>query len=202
MIGIIDYGSGNLKSVSNAFHYLGQDAAICKNANDLEGIDKIVLPGVGSSKDAMEGLVRSGFVTPLSRHIQDGKPFLGICLGLQLLFSYSEEGGGCDCLNIIQGKVKLFSAASGLKIPQIGWNTVKVCDKACPLFSGIDDETYFYFVHSYYCQADVEGLTSGKTEYGVWYTSVLWKDNIFAVQFHPEKSQKNGLKLLENFVRI
>lgn len=202
MIGIIDYGSGNLRSVFNAFRYLGQDVKVCPNADDLEHVNKIVLPGVGSSKDAMEGLTRGGFVEPLLGHIREGKPFLGICLGLQLLFARSEEGEGCDCLNVVRGEVKLFPIKDQLKVPQIGWNTVKICSEACPLFEGIKDESYFYFVHSYYCQTHEPDLTSGKTEYGLSYTSALWKDNIFAVQFHPERSQKNGLKMLENFVKL
>ncbi|MDD5634929.1 MAG: imidazole glycerol phosphate synthase subunit HisH [Candidatus Omnitrophica bacterium] len=202
MIGIIDYGSGNLKSVYNAFRYLGQNVEICRVPRELERSDKIVFPGVGSSVDAMKSLNERGFIKPLLEEIEKEKPFLGICLGLQLLFEHSEEAGGCDCLGVVKGNVKLFSQKNGLKIPQIGWNTVKFRNKKCPLFEGIKDGTFFYFVHSYYCDNEQAGVSAGVTEYGIEYCSVLWKKNVFAVQFHPERSQENGLKLLENFIKI
>jgi glutamine amidotransferase len=202
MIAIIDYGSGNLRSVYNAFRYLGEDVRICEKASGLAGADKVVLPGVGSSKDAMEGLRKRGLASPLVEWIKSGKSFLGICLGLQLLFERSEESGGCECLGVIKGDVKLFPGSGGRKVPQIGWNTVDMVKSGCPLFKGIDDGSYFYFVHSYYCDNMEPGTTAGETEYGVKYTSLLWSGNVFAVQFHPERSQKNGLKLLENFVRM
>ena len=202
MIGIIDYGSGNLRSVYNAFRYLGQDVKICEGPEEMTTFDKVVLPGVGSSRDALEGLEQRGLVEPLLDFIEKGKPFLGICLGLQLLFARSEESGGCDCLGIIRGEVKLFPRETGVKVPQIGWNTVKMRGPECPIFKGIKDESYFYFVHSYYCSSEEAEYTAGETEYGIPYTSVLWKDNIFAMQFHPERSQANGIKLLENFVKL
>lgn len=202
MIGIIDYGSGNLKSVYNAFKYLGEDVKVCESFDALRKTDKIILPGVGSSKDAMQGLSERGFTEGLKKEIVSGKPFLGICLGLQLLFTDSEESGGTDGLDIIPGKVKLFSPAGGLKVPQIGWNTVKIQKQGCPLFSGIEDETYFYFVHSYYCDTDEKDYIAGVTEYGAEYTSCVWKENVFAVQFHPERSQENGLKMLTNFIEL
>ncbi len=202
MIAIIDYGSGNLKSVLNAFRYLKQDVAVCDRPETLEKADKIVLPGVGSSKDAMEGLKERGLIEPLLGGIKNGKPFLGICLGLQMLFRRSEESGGCDCLGVIRGEVKAFPAGKGLKVPQIGWNTVRVLKKDCPLFKGLDDKSYFYFVHSYYCDNQEPELSAGETEYALAYTSALWKDNIYAVQFHPERSQKNGIKILENFTKL
>lgn len=202
MIAIIDYGSGNLKSVFNAFKYLKQDATVCDDPGVLKKADKIVLPGVGSSKDAMEGLAKRGLIEPLLDGIKEGKPFLGICLGLQMLFRRTEECGGCGYLGLVKGEVKLFPAENGLKVPQIGWNTVSFERKDCPLFAGIADESYFYFVHSYYCASEEPSLTAGETEYGLKYTSVLWKDNVYAVQFHPERSQKNGLKILENFVKL
>lgn len=202
MIAIVDYGSGNLKSVLNAFRYLKQDVAVCDEPAMLKKADKIVLPGVGSSKDAMEGLKERALVEPLLDGINKGKPFLGICLGLQLLFSRSEESGGCDCLGMIDGRVRLFPGGNGLKVPQIGWNTVSIKKKDCPIFSGIKDNSYFYFVHSYYCDNGEKGLTAGETDFGFPYTSALWRDNVFAVQFHPERSQKNGLKMLENFVKL
>ena len=202
MTGIIDYGSGNIRSVFNGFRYLGEDVKICDNADKLNAVDKLVLPGVGSSRDAIEGLSRKGLTEAVLEYIKGGKPFLGICLGLQLLFDRSEEGGGCDCLGVIRGSVRLFPGGNGLKVPQIGWNTVKFSGRECPLFEGIRDESYFYFVHSYYCDNEETGFTSGETGYGVTYTSALWKENVYAVQFHPERSQKNGLKLLENFIKL
>ena len=201
MISIIDYGSGNLRSVYNAFRYIGEDVRVCEDPGDLDRADKIVLPGVGSTKYAMEGLAKSGYREKLLSNIEKGKPFLGICLGLQLLFDHSDESGGCDCLGIVPGEVKQFSPESGLKIPEIGWNTIDLTKNNCPIFEGIENGEYFYFVHSYYC-AYTGDHTAALTRYGVEYTSALWKDNIFAVQFHPERSQERGLKLLENFSKI
>jgi imidazole glycerol-phosphate synthase subunit HisH len=198
MIGIIDYGSGNLRSVYNAFRYIGADVKVCDTPGDLDRVDKIVLPGVGASKDAMEGLVSGGYVEKLLENIGRNKPFLGICLGLQLLFDHSEESAGCGCLGLVKGEVKRFPSESGLKIPEIGWNAVNFTRKDCPIFSGIESGEYFYFVHSYYCAYSGE-YAAAFTSYGVEYTSALWKDNIFAVQFHPERSQERGLKLLRNF---
>jgi glutamine amidotransferase len=201
MTGIIDYGSGNLRSVYNAFRYLGEDVKVLDTPEELESANKIVLPGVGSSKDALEGLAKRGLREPLLDSIKKGKLFLGICLGLQLLFTKSEESGGCECLDVIRGQVKLFPGGEGLKVPQIGWNTVKMRE-GCPLLKGLKDESYFYFVHSYYCNSEQPEYTAGETEYGIPYTSALWKDNIYAVQFHPERSQANGIKLLENFIKL
>ncbi|MCK5451095.1 MAG: imidazole glycerol phosphate synthase subunit HisH [Candidatus Omnitrophica bacterium] len=202
MIGIIDYGSGNLRSVYNAFRYLGENAKICTTFADLKTVSKIVLPGVGSSKDAMTGLEERGFIEVLKKEIASGKLFMGICLGLQLLFDRSEESGGCDGLGLIKGEVKLFPAGNERKIPQIGWNTVKFMEKDCPVFKGIKDETYFYFVHSYYCDCVEKEYISGMTEYGETYASGVWKDNVFAFQFHPERSQDAGLKVLKNFIEL
>ena len=173
--------------------------AVCADPDEISKFDKIVLPGVGSSKTAMEGLEQERLIDPLLDQIKKGKPFLGICLGLQLLFTRSEESGGCDCLGIVPGQVKLFTSG---KVPQIGWNTVKILKKDCPVFKGVKDGTYFYFVHSYYCRAENPEYVAGVTEYGTSYISALWKDNIFALQFHPERSQADGLKILENFVKL
>ncbi len=202
MIGIIDYGSGNLRSVYNAFRYLDQEVFVCKTPEELKKADRIVLPGVGSSKDAMTQLKQSGLSEALLQELNKGKSFLGICLGLQLLFSKSYESGGCDCLGIVKGEVKLFPGGPGLKVPQIGWNTVKVNERNCPLFEGVEDNSFFYFVHSYYCDNYESEYTLGTTEYGIQYVSALWKDNIYAVQFHPERSQENGLKILKNFIKL
>ena len=202
MIGIVDYGSGNLRSVYNAFRYIGESVEVCSGPEELKKAKKIVLPGVGSSRDALRGLEERGLVEPMLERIKDGTYFLGLCLGLQLLFTKSEEGGGCSCLDLVKGEVRLFPGEESLKVPQIGWNTVKFTGGECPVFKGIRDESYFYFVHSYYCDSKEEKYTSGMTEYGVRYTSALWKDNIFAMQFHPERSQENGLKVLKNFAAL
>lgn len=201
MIVIVDYGAGNLRSVFNAFRYIGADVRIAEKGTDIKGASKIVLPGVGSSRDTKTGLEERGFVQPLSGSLRRGVPFLGICMGLQILFDTSDESGGCDCLGIVKGDVRLFPKRSG-KVPQIGWNTVKYTAPGCPMFKGIPDESYFYFVHSYYCDVKEPGVTAGETEYGLKYLSALWKDNIFAVQFHPERSQANGLRILENFIKL
>jgi imidazole glycerol-phosphate synthase subunit HisH len=201
MICIIDYGTGNLRSVYNAFRHIGEDTRICETPRDIDRADKIVLPGVGSSKDAMRGLTEGGYADRLRTNIEKKKPFLGICLGLQLLFSHSDESSGCDCLGLFPGNVKCFPAGNGLKVPQIGWNTVELTKKDCPLFNGIKSGEYFYFVHSYYCEYKGE-YTAALTSYGAEYISALWKENLFAVQFHPERSQGSGLKLMENFAKL
>ena len=202
MIGIIDYGSGNLRSVYNAFRYLAQECEIVEEPGKLACADKLVLPGVGSSRDAMEGLAKKDLIAPLVENISAGKPLLGICLGLQLLFTRSLEGGGCECLDIIRGEVKLFPGGEGMKVPQIGWNTVKLLREECPIFKGVKDESFFYFVHSYYCEEEKKEFTVGETGYGLPYTSAIWKDNIYAVQFHPERSQDDGMKILRNFAEL
>ncbi|KJJ84772.1 imidazole glycerol phosphate synthase subunit HisH [Candidatus Omnitrophus magneticus] len=202
MIGLVDYGAGNLRSVYNAFSHFGEKVKICVAGSDIATVDKLVLPGVGSSQDAMNGLLKADLLNPISDFLKKGKYFLGICLGLQILFENSEESGGTKCMGLISGNVKRFAVSSELKIPQIGWNTVKFVRKDCPIFKGIPDKSYFYFVHSYYCSASDKTNIAGLTEYGVPYTSILWKDNIFATQFHPERSQETGLKIIENFIKL
>ncbi|MBF0252673.1 MAG: imidazole glycerol phosphate synthase subunit HisH [Candidatus Omnitrophica bacterium] len=203
MTGIIDYGSGNLKSVYNAFKYIGENAKVCIKGEELFSCDRIVLPGVGSSMDAMSCLKKNGFIEPLLENIKNNKPFLGICLGLQLLYEFSQENGGTECLGLIKGSVKLFpNPEKKLKVPQIGWNTVDIVKEDCPIFAGIETGSYFYFVHSYYCDSENKDVIAGTTDFGVKYTSALWKDNIYALQFHPERSQDKGLKILENFIKL
>ena len=207
MIAVIDYGMGNLGSVSKALEFLGGDVVVTQKGSDLKKADKIVLPGVGAFRDAMGALARLNLITPLKEEIPSKKIYLGICLGLELLFEKSEEGGGCEGLGILKGDVVRFSSASGgkdagLKVPQIGWNQVRVTNDDCPLFQGIDSNAFFYFVHSYYVRPKDSGIIAAVTEYGGEFTSMVWRDNIYAVQFHPEKSQKVGLKFLENFMRL
>ena len=197
MIVIIDYGLGNLGSVKNALDKLGVDSMVSKSVKDIEKATGLVLPGVGSATEGMKNLRKSGLNKVILKQIKLKKPILGICLGMQLLFFLSEEGN-TECLNVIEGKVKKFN--NKLKVPQIGWNQVK--QKPSKLFLSIKDKSYFYFVHSYYCQASEEKIIIGSTEYGINFTSAIEDKNIFGVQFHPEKSGKDGLKLLKNFIDI
>ena len=196
MIAIIDYNIGNIGSVCKAFERFGHDVRLINDPRGIAAADKVVLPGVGAFGASMGNLSRLGFVTPLREYIATGKPFLGICVGLQLLLTESEEKGMHPGLNIIPGQVLRFP--EGEKIPQIGWNQVRIV-KQGPLFRGIPDNAYFYFVHSFYARPGSPSDAAGLTAYGVEYASVLQRENIFGVQFHPEKSQKTGLKLIENF---
>jgi len=197
MIVIIDYGLGNLGSVKNALNKLGVDSIISNLIKVITAGSGLILPGVGSATEGMKNLRKSGLNKVILKQIKLKKPILGICLGMQLLFFLSEEGN-TECLNVIEGKVKRFN--NKLKVPQIGWNQVK--QKPSKLFLSIKDKSYFYFVHSYYCQASEEKIIRGSTDYGINFTSVIEDKNIFGVQFHPEKSGENGLKLLKNFVDI
>ncbi len=195
---IIDYSMGNLRSVEKAFHYVGLPARIISEPAELYSADKIVLPGVGAMKSAYEELAHKGFIDPLKENIiVNKKPFLGICLGFQLLFDNSEEDGGVDGLGIIPGRVVRFNTQE--KVPQIGWNTIKVMSKN-PLFKKVLSGSYVYFVHSYYAIPDNPGDTAALTTYDVTFTSAVCRDNIMATQFHPEKSQKIGLQIIKNFV--
>lgn len=213
-IGIIDYGMGNLGSVSNACRFLELDAEIIARPAQLDSCRAVILPGVGAFADCMAHLVEHGFVDPVLEWIAAGKPFMGICLGLQALFERSEESPGVDGLGVFKGAVRRFSGAGipacpnaqtgmsapqQLKVPQIGWNAVRQVKPDCPMFSGIEDKTYFYFVHSFYVEPAEAERTAGETDYGLAYCSAVWKDNVFASQFHPEKSQAAGLKMLKNF---
>ncbi|MBL7070994.1 MAG: imidazole glycerol phosphate synthase subunit HisH [Candidatus Omnitrophica bacterium] len=201
MIAVIDYEMGNLGSVSKALEYLGGDVVITQKGADLSGAAKIVLPGVGAFKDAMNALKRLGLIEPLKDEIKRKKPYLGICLGYELLFERSEEGGGCEGLGILKGDVVKFSSG-GIKVPQIGWNQVKIKKSGCSLFNGIEQDSFFYFVHSYYVRPKDSAIVAAATDYGGDFASMVWDENLYAVQFHPEKSQKAGLKFLENFMRL
>lgn len=200
-ITVIDYGLGNLASVYNALTFLGADAKVSAFAQDIDKADKLVLPGVGAFGNAMAGLRKRGLITPIKDFLTSGKAYLGICLGLQLLFEESEEGG-VKGLGIFKGKVKRFQAASGIKVPHIGWNTVKLKARSLQLTAGIKDGSHFYFDHSYYAVPGDAGDVAADTDYGVNFASMIRRDNVYAVQFHPERSQKLGLKLLENFIKL
>jgi len=200
MIAIIDYGMGNLRSVEKALQSLGTDCSILSRPRTLDHYTGVILPGVGAFGDAMINLRREGWVDWIRDTVDTGLPFLGICLGLQLLFNWSEEGDGAEGLGIVPGKVIKFPPAVGI-IPHMGWNQLKIAADS-PLFSGIDRESYVYFVHSYYVAPDQEEVIAATTDYGIDFVSAIVKDNIHGLQFHPEKSQAIGLKILRNFLNI
>lgn len=199
MIGIIDYGMGNLGSVSNAFRFLNLDAQIITRKEEMVQCRAILLPGVGAFGDCMRHLVEHDFVEAIRNWVASGKPMMGICLGLQALFDSSEETPGVEGLGILSGSVKRFDLPRELKVPQIGWNRVDEVLPNCPMFEGIESGSFFYLVHSFYVCPEEASVVAGKTEYGIEYCSCVWKDNLFATQFHPEKSQSVGLRMLQNF---
>jgi glutamine amidotransferase len=202
MIGILDYGMGNLGSVSNACRFLGLDSVIISKPGEMAGCSGLILPGVGAFGDCMEHLVRHGFTEPVKQWIAEDKPFLGLCLGLQVLFEGSDESPGVAGLGVLPGQVKRFPASKDWKVPQIGWNRVRQAQRRCPLFAEIPDESYFYFVHSFYVDRNGAEFEAGITNYGFDYTSVVWRGRLMACQFHPEKSQKIGLQMFNNFGRL
>jgi len=201
MIVIVDYGMGNLRSVQKGFERVGAQAMVSRKIQDIDSADKLVLPGVGAFPECMKNLVTFGLVDSILDFLKSGKPFLGICLGLQLLFEESEEFGLHEGLKVIPGRVKAFSREMGLKIPHMGWNQVTF-KKDVPIFQGIDDGSFFYFVHSYFVEPVLAEDIATETDYGVTFTSSIARDNIFALQFHPEKSQENGLRILRNFSNL
>ena len=201
MISIVDYGMGNLRSVQKAFQKLGVEAEICTDAAKLATADKMVLPGVGAFCNAVAELRKQQMVEPILEHIAADKPFLGICLGLQLLFDVSLEDGRWDGLGVLPGEVVRFEEQPGLKIPHMGWNQLDVAGRP-RLLEGIPDDAYFYFVHSYYVVPKDESVIAARTTHGTRFVSAVGRGNMFATQFHPEKSQKTGLKLLSNFAEL
>ena len=197
MIALVDYGMGNLRSVQKAFEICGAKPKITSSVADIEKADKIILPGVGAFGQAMLELKKRKLAGVLKDKVQSGTPYLGLCLGLQLLFSSSEEGD-VKGLDILPGKVKRLRG--DLKIPHMGWNTLNLQKKDCPLMEGVRPADHFYFVHSFYAAPGDKDTTLSTTHYGIDFCSSIWRDNIFATQFHPEKSQQAGLKLVKNFV--
>jgi imidazole glycerol-phosphate synthase subunit HisH len=200
VIAIVDYKAGNLTSVRLALEHLGVEATITQNPAEILAADRVIFPGVGAAGSAVANVDELGLREPLKAVVAKGTPFLGICLGMQILFAHSEEDGGVDCMGLVPGEVKMFRPSDPLcKIPQMGWNTVEL-QKAHPLFGGIEDESEFYFVHSFYAMPSDSAYTLAETEYAdVRFTSVVGKDNLIATQFHPERSGRIGLKFLENF---
>ncbi len=201
MIAIIDYGMGNLRSVQKAFEHLGAQAEICAHPDSLARADRIVLPGVGAFRDAIRELTAREWVEPLRAQIEAGKPFLGICLGLQLLFDISYEDGEWQGLGIVPGEVVRFPTQPGLKVPHMGWNQVRTVGEP-PVMRGIPENAHFYFVHSYYVVPKDPAVIAGRTNHGVEFVSMIARDNLVATQFHPEKSQQVGLALLRNFTAL
>ena len=198
-IGIVDYGRGNLRSVEKGLGKAGFAAGIITSPQEMEGIEGLILPGVGAFADAMAALQRGGWIGPLLEFAQAGKPLLGICLGMQVLFEVGEEHGEHRGLGLLPGRVIRFPV--GRKIPHMGWNTVR-WEKAAPLIEGLAEESWFYFVHSYHALSPNQEVILGTSDYGVRFPAVVGRNNVWGTQFHPEKSGSSGLKLLENFGRL
>lgn len=202
MIAILDYDMGNLKSVSKAVEHVGGAGQVTRDPKVVATAEKVILPGVGAFKDCMVNLKNYGLIEPIKQFIASGRPFLGICLGMQLLMDESEEGGTHRGLGIIPGKVRRFSPDFSLKVPHMGWNSLQT-QKKSQLLHGLKEKSFVYFVHSYYVDPEQpKKCTATTTEYGLSFTSSIEQDNIFATQFHPEKSQAVGLKILENFIKL
>ena len=201
MIAIIDYDAGNIKSVEKALLFLDQEVVITRDPATILGASGVILPGVGAFGDAMKKLHAYGLVKVIQQCVQENKPFLGICLGLQLMFESSEESPGVEGLGVLKGRVLRLPQEAGLKIPHIGWNDLKYPNQG-RLFKGIKEGAYVYFVHSYYLKAEDESIVTAVTEYGTCIHASVEKGNVFACQFHPEKSSEVGMQMLQNFISI
>ena len=202
MIGVIDYGAGNLKSVSNSLSAMDAKAKLVKSPEDLCGVTSIIFPGVGSFGDSSNHLEEQKLFEPLKNWILEDRPFLGICIGFQMLFETSEESPGAIGLGVLSGKVVRFDQTQSLKIPHMGWNKINIKQKSDPIWGGIDESPHFYFVHSFYPKPDEDKIVASTTPYGCEFTSSVRKGNLFATQFHPEKSQGSGLRLIRNFLSL
>lgn len=202
MIGVIDYGAGNLKSVSNSLSAMDAKAKLVKSPEDLCGVTSIIFPGVGSFGDSSNHLEEQKLFEPLKNWILEDRPFLGICIGFQMLFETSDESPGAIGLGVLSGKVVRFDQTQSLKIPHMGWNKINIKQKSDPIWWGIDESPHFYFVHSFYPKPDEDKIVASTTPYGCEFTSSVRKGNLFATQFHPEKSQGSGLRLIRNFLSL
>lgn len=203
MIALLDYGSGNLRSVEKALVKVGARVELVSRPEGMKDAQAVVLPGVGAFDDCISAMQRQELLGGVREFIRSGRPFLGICVGYQALFERSEEFNSCAAgLGIFAGKVVRFPARPGLKVPQIGWNQIEVAQPGCPLFRGIPDGSFVYFVHSFFPKPVDERIIASRTEHGEWFASAVWSGNVFATQFHPEKSQAVGLRLLQNFVGL
>lgn len=202
MIAIIDYGVGNLRSVEKAFHFIGTEAEISSDSDFILKADAVVLPGVGAYADAMKSLEDAGMVDVVKKAVASGKPFLGICLGMQLLFDYSEEGGErVEGLGIFKGSIRQLPPDMNLKVPHMGWNSLKTA-QGCPMFKGLPEKPFVYFVHSYYLTAGDRSLAAAGTSYGIDFDVAVFRGKVFATQFHPEKSGEIGLNILRNWLAL
>jgi glutamine amidotransferase len=201
LLAIVDYGMANLRSVQKALEKVGHTATITSDPADIARAERVILPGVGASADALAAVRAQGLEGPLKDFIASGKPFLGICLGLQMLYDWSYEDGEHRGLGVLPGKVVRFDVPTDLKVPHMGWNQVRFA-KRLPIFEGIEDGAYFYFVHSYHVVNDDPSIVATETEYGGEFCSSVWRGNLFATQFHPEKSQAAGLRVLKNFAEL
>ena len=203
MIALLDYGAGNLRSVEKALRYVGGDVRLVQSPDGMKDASAGVLPGVGAFDDCVNAMQRQELLEASREFINTGRPFLGICVGYQAMFERSEEfDSRAAGLGLFKGSVVRFPDGQGLKIPQIGWNQIEIVQPECPIFQGVENGSHVYFVHSYYPQPEDDSIAACRTTYGVDFASAVWRDNIFATQFHPEKSQKVGLKILENFVKL
>jgi imidazole glycerol-phosphate synthase subunit HisH len=203
VIALLDYGSGNLRSVHKALLKVGADVQIAQRPEQMSNARAVVLPGVGAFDDCIQALEKLALLEASREFIRSGRPFLGICVGYQALFEKSQEFNSCAAgLGIFQGNVVRFSNGNGLKVPQIGWNQIEMVQPKCPLFRGVENGSYVYFVHSFFPRPADASIVATRTSYGETFASSVWRDNIFATQFHPEKSQKVGLQLLKNFVEL
>ena len=201
MITIVDYGAGNLQSVEKAFQYMGAPVRLASSGTEIASAEALVLPGVGAFRDAMHSLEAGGMAQPIRDYIASGRPFLGICLGLQLLFEESEEFGHVKGLGAFKGRICRIPAENGLKVPHMGWNSLEL-KRTDGIFKGLQENPYVYFVHSYYLKAEERQLVSAQTEYGVKIDAAIQRGNAFATQFHPEKSGRVGLQMLRNFMAV
>jgi glutamine amidotransferase len=203
VIALLDYGSGNLRSVHKALLKVGADIRIARLPKEMADARAVVLPGVGAFDDCIHAMEKQSLLEASREFIRSGRPFLGICVGYQALFEKSEEFNSCAMgLGIFQGKVVRFPNGNGLKVPQIGWNQLEIVQPQCPLFRGVENGSYVYFVHSFFPRPADSSVVATRTSYGETFASSAWQDNVFATQFHPEKSQKVGLQLLKNFVEL
>ena len=203
MIALLDYGAGNLRSVEKALRFVGGDVRLVQSPDGMKDASAVVLPGVGAFDDCVNAMQRQELREASREFINTGRPFLGSCVGYQAMFERSEEfDSRAAGLGLFKGSVVRFPDGQGLKIPQIGWNQIEIVKPECPIFQGVENGSYVYFVHSYYPQTEDDSIAACRTTYGVDFASAVWRDNIFATQFHPEKRQKVGLKILENFVKL
>ena len=203
MIALLDYGSGNLRSVEKALRKVGAEVRVVTRPEEMKEASAAVLPGVGAFDDCITAMQKQELLSGVRDFIASGKPFLGICVGYQALFDKSEEFNSCASgLGLFRGKVVRFSSGPKLKIPQIGWNQIQVLQPKCPLFEGIANGSYFYFVHSFFPRPDDLSIVATTTDYGGNFASAVWSGNVFAIQFYSEKSQETGLRLLRNFVEL